>query len=111
VSLSFSGGRVDASYEGAGLLGGANLLRTRCPGPASDDLSGPLASGSFPLSAFRHRRVTLRLTTGTGYTTAGYRGRARPDLTIVLRRTRVKDSVVTEELSSDFGYGHVRSLR
>jgi hypothetical protein len=111
VFLQFSGGRVDASYEGGGLLGGTNLLRTRCPGPASGDLSDALARGSFPLRVFRHRRVTLRLTAGTGYRGIGYRGRVRPDLTIVLRRTRVRDSVFTEEVPSDFAYNPVRSLR
>lgn len=107
VLLSFSGGRVHASY-GSEQFGVTDLVRTRCPGPGELDAPADLATGSFPLSIFRHRRVTLRLTRGAGYSSGGYSGRTRPDITVVMHRTRSRSSVFTDIATND---GAVRSLR
>jgi hypothetical protein len=110
VSLEFLGSRVRASYGGDS-FGGTDLLRTRCPGPAISDTSGPLASGTFPLSVFRRRRVTLRLTGGRGFSGVGYSGRSRPDVTVVLRRTRIREYVFTDEVPTGFPGDNAHSLR
>jgi hypothetical protein len=77
---------------------GADSLRTRCPGPGMADVarSHPLASGAVPLSTFRTPRVTLRLTSGNGFSSDGYSGRASPDVTVVLRRVRISRHVDQE---------------
>ena len=111
IQLSFSRGRVRASYgtEGFGVTG---LVQTRCPGPVQLDAPAALATGTFPVSVFRHRRVTLRLTRGAGYGASGYSGRTRPDITVVLRRVRIRSSTFTEVIPRDFpGGSQVRSLR
>ncbi|MEA2436165.1 MAG: hypothetical protein QOF65_721 [Thermoleophilaceae bacterium] len=110
VDLEFFGGHVRASY-GAGSFSGVNVFRTRCPGPDSGDLRAPLASGTFPLSIFRGRRVTLHLTQGHGFSSAGYTGRSDPDLTVVLRRTRIHEFSYTQEVPTEFSNGNVHSLR
>jgi hypothetical protein len=96
VSIAFTrhGARV-AYGEG---FGGQDLLRTRCPGPTTGDVTRyrPLATGTVPLRAFSARRVTLRLTTGGGFSSDGYRGSTRPDLTVVLRRVRVSNHIDVE---------------
>jgi hypothetical protein len=107
IILAFSGGRVTASY-GSEQFGVTDLVKTRCPGPGESDAPAELATGSYPLSIFRHRRVTLRLTRGAGYSSGGYSGRTRADITVVLRRTRIRSSTFTDIEPSD---GSVRSLR
>ena len=82
---------------GTGLVG-TDPLRTRCPGPGIADVarSRALASGTVPLRAFRGRRVTLRLTRGTGFSADGYSGHSSADITVALRRLGVKQQVYTE---------------
>jgi hypothetical protein len=72
----------------------SDLLRTRCPGPALDDVagSGTVAAQVLPLRAFGARRVVLRLRQGFRIAGPGYRGRTQPDVTVVLRRTRIDES-------------------
>ena len=110
ISLGFTGGRVHAYYD-AGSLVGTDRLRTRCPGPGSDDMPETLASGSFPLRRFRHARVTLRLRRGRGFSSAAYSGHGTPDVTVVLRRTRIHAHSYREEVPADYPEDHVRSLR
>lgn len=109
--LDFRTGRVRASYGAGGFLGGTDILRTRCPGPGGADVPSSLATGSFPLSVFRHKRVTLRLTKGRGFSNVAYSGRSSPQVTLVLRRTRVRESTFSEELPGDYANPNVRSLR
>ena len=73
----------------------AGILRTRCPGPGvSDDVSGsPLARARIPLRALGRRRVRIHVGGGVAIDTDGWSGATKPDLTIVLRRTRVRTSV------------------
>jgi hypothetical protein len=110
VNLEFLGRQVRASYDPGSFRGG-NVFRTRCPGPDSSDVRTALASGTFPLRIFRHRRVTLHLTRGHGFSSAGYSGRSHSDLTVVLRRMRIHDYTYSEELPTEFSNGNVRSLR
>jgi hypothetical protein len=104
MSFEFLGGRVRASYAGP-----EGALRTRCPGPSGADVGGDLATGNFPLRVFRHRRVTLRLERPHQFGAAGYSGRTRSDVTLVLRRTRVRYFTFVDQVLSDFP--GVRSLR
>jgi hypothetical protein len=110
LELSYSGSRVTAAYL-VDPYGGSELLRIRCPGPGSADTAGPIASSaSFPRSVFRHRRVTLRLRRGTRFTGVGYGGRTSPDVTIVLRRTRIHSYTFSDELPSDYPGATVRPI-
>lgn len=95
-SLTFTRHGVRADYGER--YGGQDPLRTRCPGPTISDAAHdrPLASGTFPLRAFGPRRVTLRLTRGGGFSSDGYSGATRPDLTVVLRRVRVRSHIDRE---------------
>jgi hypothetical protein len=98
LDLVYSGNRLDTSY--AGDLFGGDLLRTRCQGPGLVDVARErgLASAKVPLTAFRKPRITLRLAGGIGYAGDGYSGRSHPDMTVVLRRTRVHEYVEVTEL-------------
>jgi hypothetical protein len=87
LQLQPARGRINASlmsYPGSG-------LRTSCPGPSisTGQLDGTLASGSVPLSALRHDRMTLHLTRGHAIDVDGWSGRTRADFTITLRRRSV----------------------
>ena len=79
---------------------GPDPLRTRCPGPFSTDLSpsGNIASGGNPLGALRRRRVVLHLNRRRRLSGDGYSGVAAPELTLVLRRTSVKERVIVERI-------------
>ena len=94
--------RVFAGY-GRGADSGLDPFRTRCPGPALVDASEehPLAAGNVPRSAFRKRRVEITLGRGRPFESQPYKGETRPALTIVLRRTRVRERV--ESLSGGVG--------
>jgi hypothetical protein len=74
------------------LLHGGNSrpdpLRTRCPGPGSDDV-GALASGLLPLDSVAEPRVELTLKPA-GFTTLGMRGAGRGDLKLSLRLTTLR---------------------
>jgi hypothetical protein len=109
--LGYGRRRVRVSYSGGSLFDEADLLRTHCPGPTGGDVGGDLASASVPLRAFRQRRVTLHLTHGRGFRSSAYSGRSRPDVTIVLRRTRVKERTYDEHVPTFDENGHVHSLR
>jgi hypothetical protein len=111
VYLEFSRGRVRASYISGGGLSGFDALRTRCPGPGAADAPDTLATGTFPLSALRHRRVTLQLKGGSRVTSDGYSSHLSPDVTIVLRRTRIREFTFREELPPDYYPATTRSLR
>src|SRR4051812_10872046 len=93
VVLAPKGRRVEVRYApdlGVSVGGG---LRGRCAGPA---LSGPLASASVPLRAFARSRVTLRLRSARPLAAGGYSARMAPDLTIVLRRERVRERITRQ---------------
>jgi hypothetical protein len=91
---------VSAAYYGSDLLVGGDPLRTRCPGPGAADAGAErgLARGTLPLRALAHRRVTLRLTRGGDFGADGYRGSTRADLTVVVRRTRIRHQVRVESV-------------
>jgi hypothetical protein len=97
LSLRVRGRVVVASY-GTPAGGSGDAMPTRCQGPSGEDIASgrPLATGSLPLSAFRHRQVTIHLDQGIGFRGDGYRGRTRPDLSVVLRRARVREHIDIE---------------
>jgi hypothetical protein len=107
LNLAFSGRRLKADYGTEG-FGVTDLMRTRCPGPGGLDAPSDFATASFPIGILRHRRITLHLTRGARYSSAGYSGRTSPDVTVVLRRTRVRSSVFTDFAPNEHT---VRSLR
>lgn len=104
INLAFSGRRLRAEYGPEG----TDPMRTRCPGPGGLEAPSDFATGSFPIGILRHRRITLHLTRGGRYSSGGYSGRTSPDVTVVLRRTRVRSSVFTDIAPNDHT---VRSLR
>jgi hypothetical protein len=86
--------RVFAGYA-RGSSGGPDLLRTHCAGPSILDAAQihPLATGSVPRRAFRKRRVVITLSRGRNFESQPYAGQTRPALKIVLRRTRVRETL------------------
>lgn len=101
--LVVRGRQVSARYGSTDGLP-ADAVRTRCPGPSAADIAGSstLAQGTLPLTAFGRRRVTLRLTRGRSFRSDGYGGSTSSDLTIVLRRTRVRQYVQTYDVPNEF---------
>jgi hypothetical protein len=83
---------------------GVDLLATRCPGPTMKDVApvGALASATVPVRALGARRVTLRLTRGPSFLSDGYRGSVSSDVTVVLRRTKVKRQTFSFSVSGTF---------
>jgi hypothetical protein len=113
--LDFTGNRAFARYgSGGDAFGGlGDPLHTRCPGPGIADVvpSGALASATVPLRAFGDRRLTLRLTQGSAYGADGYSGRTHPDVTMVLRRTHVREYVQVERVPAGFPAALARRFR
>jgi hypothetical protein len=97
IELRVRGRRVTVSFAGADPFAGADLLRTRCPGPLLADLGRGtrLATGRIPRRALGRRRITLHLDEGTTASTLGYRLSSRPDLTVVLEREKVEEHQVS----------------
>jgi hypothetical protein len=98
LDLGFSGTHATARLYGGDVIVGADPLRTRCPGPSSSDARGGLAAGTVPLRALGARRATLRLTRGSSLNGNGYRGATRPDVTVAIQRTRVRDRVEVDQV-------------
>jgi hypothetical protein len=96
IELRVRDRRVTVRFAGADPFAGADLLRTRCPGPLLADLGRGtrLATGRIPRRALGRRRITLHLDQGTTASTPGYRLSSRPDLTIVLEREKVEEDLV-----------------
>lgn len=94
IDLRVRGSRVTARFAGGDEpLGGAEVLRTRCPGPLLSELGRGtrLAVGRIPRRALGRRRLALHLDQGATALTPGYRLRSRPDLRIVLEREKVEE--------------------
>jgi hypothetical protein len=87
VYLFFAHGVVHSRLT----TGEGDPLRSRCPGPLSDDVTGGgwLATGTAPAGVFRGPRVELHLRTGHVFEGTGYGGQTSADVTVVLRRVRV----------------------
>ena len=98
IELDIAGGRLHVNYLAADAASGPDPLRTRCPGPTLADVAGrgAVASGSVPLGALRAATVTVHLTHGVGFDAGAWAGRTRPDLTLVLHRSRVSENVQRE---------------
>jgi hypothetical protein len=92
IDLRAQGRRVTARFSGG--AEGADLLRTRCPGPLLADVGRGtrLAVGRIPLRGLGRRSLTLRLDRGARAVTPGYMLRSRPDVRIVLEREEVRES-------------------
>jgi hypothetical protein len=95
----FSGG-VDASRFRLeyGVSGALDSLHNHCGGPLQTDLvgvNGSLASGSVPASALRRRTVTVHLTRAPVVVpTSAYSGSVHSQITITLRREKVREQVI-----------------
>jgi hypothetical protein len=102
IFLRTSGGALHADYTPLG-QSSADPLRGRCPGPSTGDVgrAQALATATVPLAAVRQPTLTLRFTRGAGFGGDGYSGVTKPDLTLVLKRTRVRERVVTERIQVD----------
>jgi hypothetical protein len=88
VQLARRGGSVAVD-----LYADIGLARTSCPGPGlggQDPGTSLLATAHVPLRAFRKQRVTIRFTRGVALEMDGWSGAIKPQLTLVLRRTRVR---------------------
>jgi hypothetical protein len=100
LDLRVRGRRVTAVF-GRGLPygDGADLLRTRCPGPLLADLGRRtrLAVGRLPRRALGQRRFTIHLNRGARAVTSGYSLRSRPDLRIVLEREEVERRLLSDD--------------
>ena len=94
------GGALFALAAPAGA--GAKTVRvtTHVSGGPVVSWHGDAARGSVPLDAIRRPALTLHLNRGSSVA-GGYTGAVRLDLTLTLRRTRVRERVVTETVSSD----------
>jgi hypothetical protein len=88
-ALRVAHGRLFADY-----VLDTDSLRSRCAGPtAGDDLNPAVAaSGSIPLTALRHRVVTIPLHRVGRLTDDGYRVTASSTLSLVMERTSVTES-------------------
>jgi hypothetical protein len=94
IELAMGKSTVHAHFGSDFTAPAIDPLRTRCPGPGIGDVAGGrLAGGALPLTAFGRRVVTLRLTHGGPYAADGYRGATRADMTVVLRRVRIRAHV------------------
>jgi hypothetical protein len=93
VSLKTRQDRLVVAYAASGSGPSGDPLRSRCGGPTLAEISGggALATGSVPLTALRARRIVVHLARGARLGGQGYLGQSVPDLTLVLRRTRVRD--------------------
>jgi hypothetical protein len=105
IEMGFRGSTVHAHFGSPDTVPGADILRTRCPGPGIGDVasSGRLAGGSLPRRAFARRDVTLHLTRGGPFSASGYHGTTHADVTAVLHRTRISPRVQVIQIPDDFG--------
>jgi hypothetical protein len=93
VGMVVTGTRIAAQY-GLGLgFGSAGTERTRCPGPSSIGVNGPLVSGSVPRSRLRRRAFTITLHRSAPASDEGYTVRPAGAITLELRRGRVHQTV------------------
>jgi hypothetical protein len=87
-----AGGRLEVTYYT--FPGAALPVHTHCPGPLLTDLGsdGELATGTVPISALRHRTITIHLNGGSSSrAVSGYSLSSRPDLTVTLQRTGIRE--------------------
>jgi hypothetical protein len=95
-----SGASLQFDRRGASMLVSAYtgfdaIDRTSCPGPGLnyDPARSLIATARVPVAAFARRRVTIHLKSGEPVETDGWRGATKPDLTLVLKRERVKTTI------------------
>src|SRR4051794_12000011 len=69
-------------------------LRTRCPGPARDDL-GALAAGSIPFAAVGRPQIEVTLRPSKGFSAFGLRGTGHGAITLSLKRLSIAASTRT----------------
>lgn len=77
-------------------------LRTRCPGPGSDDV-GALASGVLPLASVGQQSVALALRPSPFFTMVGLRGAGRGELRLTLRLQSLRAITRTQRLTREEG--------
>ena len=91
--MQTAGGRLSAVY-GAFAVPGANAAPTICPGP----LASPtpfLAAARLPVRRLGAKTVTIRLGLGHRFQDYGYSVRVVPDLTLTLRRVRIRRTMTS----------------
>jgi hypothetical protein len=74
-----------------------DALRTRCAGPRHADVvpqDEALSGGTIPIRALAARRPVLHVGRDAAFTSDGYTGRTRLDLTLHLRRIRITHGTV-----------------
>jgi hypothetical protein len=84
------GSRITVSFHGAEADSGPDYLNTRCPGPGEVDLTfaRALPTGTFPVSSFKARNVTIRLSGQKAFVGGGFDGTASWNVTFSLVRGR-----------------------
>jgi hypothetical protein len=72
-------------------FGGADALRTWCPGPESTTIvgQGAIASGAFKVASLGAPRIEVRLTNAGRFVGPGYHGTRTGSVVLMLVRTRV----------------------
>ena len=77
-------------------------LRTRCPGPGSDDV-GTVASGVLPLTSIGQESITVALRPSPFFTMVGLRGTGRGELRLTLRLQSLRAITRTQRLTREEG--------
>lgn len=91
LEVSLGAGRVRLAYVPW------EEVRARCPAPVPADLHGVGLSGSLPLRAMDRPRVVVRLRRPRTFAGAAHLGTLSGDVTLVLRRTSIDETVALEE--------------
>nr|MDQ5807875.1 hypothetical protein [Actinomycetota bacterium] len=87
-------GHLNVEFDGQTVRAGLypHVPRGRCPGPVLG-FEQSVASAEVPLSAFRSPRVEIPLTRPESLLDQGWTATTRPALTVVLERTRIRETV------------------
>lgn len=99
---SVTGGGLRIAYGPAILA--ADSLRTRCPGPTTEELAAPsgLAFGALPRAALSRRVLSVRLDHGGHFSGDGYAGTTTADIAVTLRRVSVHSRIIREVIPAGF---------
>jgi hypothetical protein len=99
LDVAARGGRLRVALQGDGALGLEGPLAGRCGGATTDASEPAPLAAPLPAGALRARRLALRFTRTVGTRDDVFATTLRPDLTVVLRRVGVRETV--ERLGDD----------